>query len=193
MKNTTWRLVETAVLDEGIDYDGTQLRSHFVRARGGIAGDGVVAFFGACEVSGEQLVDLEDREAGDRIVAKRMLHFIGEHFGAPLREVDWRLLLFAQILRDRIEELAPGVRLRRDGDDLFLGERKLTVAIATATPTSCVFHLGVNVDPAGAPVSAVGLAELGVDPPALARLVLGRYAAECERVEAAMRKVRGTS
>ena len=191
MTRADWALVGTAVLDGDLDYTGAELRSHFVREQSGIAGDGVVAFAGACEVAGERLVDLEDREADDRIVAARMLHFIGEHFLAPLAEMNWRLRLLAQIVRDVVEELAPGARLRREGDDLFLGERKLTVAIATATPVSRVFHLGVNIDPSGAPVPAVGLAELGIDPAALARLVLDRYAAECVSVLGAICKVRG--
>lgn len=193
MTNEGWKLVGIALIDDDIDYTGLELRSHFVREQSGIEGDGVIAFTGACGVAGDRLVDLEDREAGDRIVAARMLHFIGEHFFASLAEMNWRLRLFAQIIRDAVEELAPGVDLRREGDDLFLVERKLTVAIATATPVSRVFHLGVNVDPAGAPVPAIGLAELGIDPPALARLALDRYAGECESVAAAICKVRGTA
>lgn len=185
------RCVETAVLEDMIEYTGAELRSHFVRARSGIAADGVVAFLGPCGVAGAALVDLEDAERGSEIDARLMLHFIGEHFQCPLREGNVRLRLFAAIVRDAVAEAVPGARPERRGDDLFVDRRKLTVAIATVTPVSLVFHFGVNVDPAGAPVPAIGLGELGIDPVAFARLVLDRYADECASIELALRKVRG--
>ena len=51
--------------------------------------------------------------------------------------------------------------------------------------------LGVNVDPAGAPVPAVGLEELDIEPEKLAARVMEGYSAECESIEIALRKVRG--
>lgn len=185
------RLLETAFLEERIEYTGLELRSHFVRERSAIAGDGVVAFLGGCLVGGDRLVDLEDAEAGNEIVSKRMVHFIGEHFQCPLREGNLRLRLFVSIAADVLREMAPGAEVVRRADDLFIGERKLSVAICTATAVSIVFHFGVNDDPLGAPVAAVGLSELGVDARAFARAVLKRYVEECESVEFAIRKVRG--
>lgn len=184
------RIVEMAFLPLPLDYTGAELRSHFVRERGRIEWDGVVAFVGACAVRGERLVDLEDAEGGSEIVAERMLHFIGEHFQCGLREANARLRLFVSIAREALEDRASAARVDRRGDDLFVGERKLSVAICTATPVSAVFHFGVNVDPLGAPVPAIGLVELGVDAAAFAREVLDRYAAECEAIERALRKVR---
>jgi len=139
MTSELLRLVETAFLPEPLDYTGAELRSHFVRERGRIESDGVVAFVGACAVRGERLVDLEDAEAGDEIVAARMLHFIGEHFPCALREANLRLRLLVSIARDALAEAAPSARVLRRGDDLFVGERKLSVAICTATPLSAVF------------------------------------------------------
>jgi hypothetical protein len=185
------RFIGIRRLDERIDYTGAELRSHFVRERSGIEGDGLVAFTGACRVSGGRLVDLEDAERGDFIEARLMLHFIGEHFQRPLTEVSVRLLLFSSIVAERLSELAPHVRVSRRGDDLFIGERKLSVAICTVSPVSALFHFGVNVDPAGSPVPAVGLAELGVGAAELAERVLAAYARECESIERAIRKVRG--
>ncbi len=184
-------LVEVLWTGRAADYDGSQLRSHYIREQTGIANDAVIAFAGACNVRGARLVDLEDAEAGSTIVAAHMLHFIGEHFQAPLREANFRLRLFVSILKERIEATAPGVKLSRDGDDLFAGKRKLTVAIATSGPLSSLFHCGVNIDPAGAPVPAVGLEELGIDHAALAEAVLEGYREECLSIELAMRKVRG--
>ncbi len=81
--------------------------------------------------------------------------------------------------------------LRRDGDDLWAGERKLSVSIATASPVSTLMHVALNIDPTGAPVPAVGLAEWGVDPEELAGEVLASYAAEMASADRARCKVRG--
>jgi hypothetical protein len=121
-----------------------------------------------------------------------MVHFIGEHFECTLRETNCRLRLFTGIIGEFIREYAPDLVLRRDGDDLFIAERKLTVAIATVTPVSTVFHCGVNVDPRGAPVPAIGLEEIGVDAEKFAGAVLDRYRYECLSIDRAVRKVRGT-
>jgi hypothetical protein len=183
--------LETRWLDTGIGYTGAELRSHFIREITGVRDDGLVAFTGKCDVSGERLVDLEDAESGSVIVARMMLHFIGEHFQCPLPEGNVRLRLFASILADAIVGLVPGTPVTRLGDDLFIDERKLSVAICTVSPVSAVFHLGVNIDPSGAPVPAVGLDELGVDPRELAERAMAVYRSECESIGRALRKVRG--
>ncbi len=184
-------VLKTKWLEDRLDYDGLQLRSHFIREAAGIFDDGVVAFAGSCDVEADSLVDLEDAMAGSTIKAAMMLHFIGEHFGCPLRESNFRLRLFASIVKDVIESAGAEEEVRRDGDDLFLGERKLSVAISTVTPVSSVFHFGVNIDPAGAPVPAVGLKELGLEAPSTAGSVLERYHDECGQIELALRKVKG--
>ncbi len=184
-------MVEMKILDERIDYTGDQLHSHFVREKAGITSDGVVAFKGACAVTGSRLVDLEDAEQHSSIIAEEMLHFIGEHFECTLREANYRLRLFVSILGEFVRELAPGLVPTRDGDDIFIAERKLTVAIATVSPVSTVFHCGVNIDPQGAPVPAIGLSEIGIDPDQFAAAVLERYRDECLSIDRAIRKVRG--
>jgi uncharacterized protein len=193
MKDRTYVPLETSFIAEEIAYTGAELRSHFVREKSGIVWDGVIAFFGACGVSGTRLVDLEDAEEQHEIISKRMLHFIGEHFQQPLREGNVRLRLFASIVKETLEEMSPGIAVTRDGDDLYINGRKLTVAICTASALSTVFHFGVNVNPAGAPVSAVGLKKFDVDPKQFGNAVLARYERECESIERALRKVRGVA
>jgi hypothetical protein len=184
-------MIETKILDESIDYTGDQLRSHFVREKAGITADGVIAFTGACAVTGPRLVDLEDAEQHSSIIAEMMLHFIGEHFECTLREANYRLRLFIGIVGEVLRDLATGPVLTRDGDDIYIAERKLTVAIATVSPVSTVFHCGVNIDPQGAPVPAVGLEEIGVETERFAAAVLERYRTECISIDLAIRKVRG--
>ena len=190
MASGPFRFIETAFLPGEVAYTGAELRSHFIREKGGILGDGVVAFVGACAVASAALVDLEDAEAGSEIASARMIHFIGEHFQCALREANLRLRLLVSIAGDALDEMAPRARVVRRGDDLSVGDRKLSVAIATSTPVSAVFHFGVNDDPRGAPVRAIGLVELGVEAKSFALAVLDRYAAECESIERALRKVR---
>lgn len=191
MGTDEYSLIETRFLEEEIDYDGGQLRSHFIRERTGLGADGLIAFIGRCDVRGDALVDLEDAESGDSIVAGRMLHFIGEHFSMGLREGNLRLRLLAAMAGEMLEESIGGARISRAGDDLFVGELKLSVAICTKSAVSVLFHLGINIDPAGAPVPAVGLGELGVEPEEFARALLDRYGRECRSIEIALRKVRG--
>ncbi len=84
---------------------------------------------------------------------------------------------------------SPVVIVRR-GDDLYDGDRKLSVSIATLSPNSALLHFAINVDPAGAPVPAKGLAEYGVDPREFAEAVLSSYAAETSGARRAVGKVR---
>lgn len=184
-------MIETSWTGRTLDYDGTQLRSHFIREEAGLMNDAVIGFSGACDVSGGRLVDLEDAETGSVIISASMVHFIGEHFQCPLREGNFRLRLFVSIIKETVEQLTGDIEIFRTGDDLFIAGRKLTVAIATVSSVSTLFHCGVNIDPQGAPVPAIGLEELGVDFAELARLVLEKYSEECASVEMALRKVRG--
>jgi hypothetical protein len=169
-------------------YTGEQLRSLWVYRTFGVVGDCIASFLGPCDVSGERLVDQVDAAAGDSIKAAWMLHFIVEHFEGDLRTIVLRQRLLVALARGI---LAPSLEgLRREGDDLFVGERKLSVSIATVSPISGLIHLGLNVDPAGAPVAACGLAEFGVDPRAFAEDLMGAYVAETESVERARCTVR---
>ena len=169
-------------------YTGEQLRSLWIYRTFGTEGDAIVWFAGPCEVSGEHLVDQVDAAANDFIRAARMMHFIVEHFDGDLNHAILRqrllVCLAAEALRDGIEGL------RRVGDDLFVREEKLSVSIATVSPVSGLIHLGVNIDPAGAPVPACGLGRLGVDPWAFAERLAGAYVAEVERMEKARCTVR---
>ncbi len=177
-------------MDEEIIYTGRELRSHWIGEIAGLSGDAIVAFTGPGEVPVERLVDLEDVRRGVGIIAAQMLHFLVEHFDTDLSETVLRqrllVCLAAEILNGR-----QTVPVRRDGDDLYVDQRKLSVSIATSSPVSTLIHLGLNIDPTGAPVPAVGLAELGVSPPDLAHQIMAGYVAELESCQAARCKVRG--
>jgi hypothetical protein len=139
-------------------------------------------------VANEDLVDLDDARAGEFIEAAEMAHVIMEHPGGEMETAVLRqrtlVCILCEILSGR------GLKVRRSGDDVFLGDRKLTVSIAAPGPVSTLIHLGVNVDPEGAPVPAVGLREMGVDPMGILTELLERYRVEIESIRYATRKVR---
>lgn len=177
--------LQTLFSREPRPYTGVELRPHFLLTELGLKGSGIGAFIGPCRVATEHLVDWEDRLAADRIEAAQMIHFIGEFFGIGLREgVIFQRLMMA-ILGESL-----GAAVTRSGDDLFCRKRKLSVSIVTASPVSILLHTGINIDPAGAPVPAIGLTEMGVDPQAWIPRVLASVAEEWEGMEWACAKVR---
>lgn len=176
--------------DERIDYDGSQLRAHWLLARFGLVGDAIVGFRGACRVAADEIADLEDLD-GPGIAADDMVHFLWEDFTGPdlLLAVHRQRLLAAQVA-ELVRELAGAAPLRRSGDDLWIDRGKLSISIATVSPVSALIHFAVNATPGGAPVATATLADLGVDPVAFGREVLTRVAAEQASIALARAKVR---
>lgn len=183
------RLLRHVALEPRQPYDGTQLRPHFLRQRFGVQGDAAVVFRGAADVRGTALVDLEDRAQKHFIKSADMLHLMVERFEVDLVQGIFLQRMIASITADRVRAAAPGRDVRRNGDDVRVDGRKLTVSIATVSPVSTLIHFGINVDPTGAPVAAVGLAELGIDPAAFAPALLEAIDAELEGIAAARAKV----
>lgn len=177
------------ILDGMVPYTGLELRSGWVAAKTGLSGDAAAGFVGPCDVPTAHLVDLDDARAGAFIRAAAMAHVIVEHPACPLAQAVLRQRLLVCILA----EVLGVARVRRDGDDLYVAGRKLTVSIAAPAPAASLIHLGVNVDPAGAPVPAVGLDELRVDPVSLLGGLLERYGRELASIAHAETKVRTVS
>ncbi|MBC7691629.1 MAG: DUF366 family protein [Methylotenera sp.] len=179
-------------------YTGVELRPHFLLSEMNLKGSGIGAFIGPCQVKTEHLVDWEDRLVNDHIQAKQMVHFIGEFFGASLGECVFaqRLLMatMAQEINLRLHANAKSISkadfVVREGDDLFIHGRKMSVSIVTSSPVSQLLHAGVNIDPAGAPVAAIGLKELGIPEVEWVHAVLKSFAEEWESIEWACTKVR---
>ena len=176
------------VLDGEIPYTGRELRTGWVLEHTGLEGDAAAAFVGSCYVANRDLVDLDDARAGTHIESAEMAHVIIEHPGCTLQTAVLRqrmlVCLLCEILRDR------DWPVRRDGDDVYLDKRKLTVSIAAPSGRSALIHLGINIRPEGAPVPAVGIEELGIDAIELLTDLLGRYRSELESCDHAQTKVR---
>jgi uncharacterized protein len=175
------------ILEGETAYTGAELRSGWVRERAGLSGDAATGFVGRCHVPTENLVDLDDARAGFFIRAASMAHVIVEH-ACSLEVAVLRQRLLVAILGELLSKR--GKRMRRDGDDLYYDGRKLTVSIAAPAPASCLIHLGINVDPDGAPVPAVGLSEMRVDARELLAELLTCYDRELATSAHAATKVR---
>jgi hypothetical protein len=142
------------------------------------------------------MVDEADRKQGAVIRSEDMVHFIAEFFHPDLeRAVIWQRLLVC-VMREVIEERSATAFLSRRGDDLFAlsqegFHKKLTVSIATASPVSCLIHVGINVTALEAPVPAMGIGDLGLDVGEFVERVLAVFAADVQGIRLARCKVRG--
>lgn len=181
------------VIDKEIKYTGSELAPHWIYKNFNLLGDSAVAFVGECEVKLTEMVDISDVINNEPIYSKKMLNIIIEHFNINLQEGVLRQRMLVTILKELIENMLPDVKILRDGDDLFYMNRKLTVSIATKSMTSVLIHLGINIDPEGAPVDASGLkTHLGInDVEKFACELLKNYNDEMNSVSEAACKVRG--
>lgn len=183
--------MKTLLINENIKYEGWQLAPHWIYKNFKIQGDAIVAFIGECEVKLTEMVDIEDVINNEPIYSKNMLSFITEQFNVDLIEGVFRQRLLICIIKEALEKR--GFRVRRNGDDLFVNDRKLTVSIATKSLTSILIHTGINIDSTGAPVSASGLtSDLGItDIREFAQEIMQKYSEEIDDIILASTKVRG--
>jgi len=209
--------LKTLFAPREIAYTGEQLRSHWAYRSYDLLGDSAVAFVGPCDVRPEHMKDVEDVKAGSRIYSESMLHFIVEHFGCGLEEAVLRQRLLIAIMGEnlnrRVGQSAANAgrggqrkkgrlgdseirrlesrQVVRRGSDLYDGDFKLTVSIASVSPVSALIHAGINISSRNTPVPTRGLADYGIEPREFAEGILSGYAAECEGLLRARCKVRG--
>ncbi len=186
-------MMHTQWLPQLIHYDGSQLRSHWIYDQTQLVGDAIVAFVGGARVDDAHMVDLEDRTKQAWIFSERMLHYVIEHFGFDLTQTIALQHLLTAIVADVLRVQHPQLALRRTGNDLFDGDAKLSVSIATATPVSTVIHFGINILSTNTPVTTKGLADYGIDPQPFAERIMQAYATEVARILHARAKVRAVS
>lgn len=184
-------MMKTKFIDEEIKYIGSQLSPHWIYKNFKIQGDSIVAFIGECKVDLTEMVDIEDVINNEPIYSKSMLSFISEQFGIGLTEGVFRQRLLVCIIKELLEE--KGIFVVRQGDDLMIEGRKLSVSIATKSITSILIHTGLNIVSEGAPVAASGLmSELGISNiKEFALEVMKRYSEEIDDIVLAGTKVRG--
>ena len=178
-------------INDEIKYIGSQLAPHWIYKNFNIQGDAIVSFIGECEVKLTEMVDIEDVINNEPIYSKSMLSFITEQFGISLIEGVFRQRLLICIIKELLE--ARGIFVVRNGDDLMIDNKKLSVSIATKSINSVLIHTGLNILSEGAPVEASGLkSELGIDDIiSFANEVMVKYCNEIDDIILASAKVRG--
>lgn len=180
--------MKCVILEEKTDYDGSQISSLWGYNSFGVQEDSIIIFRGACDVKIEHMIDLEDRRENESIWSEDMLSFIIEHFDSTdLKLIYARQRLFTAIVREYLADI--GVSTSREGDDLFLEGKKLTVSIASTSAVSQKIHFGINVTH-----SVYGnLEEAGIKGEGIRKLMqeIGkRYVREFEDIEKDLRKSR---
>jgi uncharacterized protein len=82
--------------------------------------------------------------------------------------------------------------LRRDGDDIFVNDGKLSISIATVSPMSTLIHFALNCTNEGTPedVETAAFDELGIDPKIYATKLMELFAKEVSEIEFATCKVK---
>ncbi len=183
--------MKTLFIDDEIKYIGSQLAPHWIYKKFKIQGDSIVAFCGECEVKLTEMVDIEDVINNEPIYSKCMLSFITEQFNIELVEGVLRQRLLITTIKEVLE--SRGFKVKRNGDDLFVNDKKLSVSIATKSLTSVLIHTGINILSEGAPIEVSGLeSDLGIkDIKEFALEVMKRYSDEIDDIILASTKVRG--
>lgn len=187
--------MQTKLINKRINYDGSQLSSHWIFKNTGITGDAAVVFTGGCDVSPAFMVDLEDLSTHSSIYSLEMLHFIAEFFDHDLEKSILRQRILICIIEEVIKKDRKNLDIQREGDDLYLlkkGKRlKLTVSIATVSPVSTLIHAGINIISDKVPVPACGLKEIKIrDSKKFGLNVLKRFSEEMSGVLYARTKVK---
>jgi len=180
--------LEIKYIDKKTRYDGSQLAPHWIYKTTGIMGDAVVAFCGPCNISYDNMADLEDVLAKESIKADNMLHFIGELFGKDCFSAIGVQNAFVSEIHSSL--LKKGVKVVKHGDDLFVGKGKLSISIASVSSVSALIHIGINIENKGTPVTTSALQEFGIKPKDFAMDVLKRMKKEYSRMVLASCKVR---
>lgn len=183
--------MKTKLIEEEIKYTGLELAPHWIYKNFNLQGDAIVAFIGECEVHLTEMVDVEDVINNEPIYSKKMINFICETFNIGLVEGVLRQRLLITTIKEVLEN-DYNVRVVRNGDDLFIDGKKLSVSIATKSTTSVLIHTGINIDATGAPVKASELNSInGLIPRNFAQKVMEKYAEEVEDIVLATTKVSG--
>lgn len=179
------KFVEQAIL-----YDGSQLVPHWIYKTFGLMGNALVAFRGGCHVPLEKMVDLADVREKKNIFSHEMLHFVGEFFDQDLTKTILLQRLLVSLAQQEIMFRSRNSLIVRGGNDLYEGDAKLSVSIATASPVSTLLHFGINLTSHGTPVKTKGLNDYKIEVEPFAKALLESFKNEFESLSVARSKVK---
>ncbi len=185
--------MKLTILKESIMYDGSQI-SPLWGLRKGIKGDSVIVFHGPMDVEFDNMKDLEDEKARKAIKGDDLVHFIVERFDSPasMRLAYYMQRLLIACVKEVLREY--GIETIRNGDDLYIDSRKLTVSIASAGISGEKIHCGINITTSGTPpdISTCALIDLGIkDWEQLAKDIAELFIKDVEDIEGDIAKTKG--
>jgi hypothetical protein len=183
-------LLKTKYLSEASEiYDGSQLRPLWIYLEHGLIGSSGVAWVGPCRIHFDKMIDGEDKIAGAQICGGSMVHFIFELFDITLLSAVCFQRLMANWVQSVVQDFNPSILLRREGDDLYWGEKKFSISIATQSTRSCLVHFAVNVTNQGTPILTCALSDFQIEPALLISKVFERATLEWSSIWEATYKV----
>ena len=146
-------------VDEIFEYDGSQINPSWAFQEFGIYGSSIVTWIGPVNITPDNLKDFAD--VGLEIKSNNMVNFICEFFDQQptnMRIAYLRQRLLVMIFREILTEY--GVATTREGDDIFVDNRKLSISIASVSLSSAKIHFALNLEDKG---TTIGLYDIRVD------------------------------
>ena len=151
-------------VDEIFEYDGSQINPSWAFQEFGIYGSSIITWIGPVNIAPDNLKDFAD--VGLEIKSSYMVNFICEFFDQQptnMRVSYLRQRLLVMIFREILTEY--GISTKREGDDIFVENRKLSISIASVSLSSAKIHFALNLEDKGTPddVETIGLFDIKVN------------------------------
>lgn len=148
-------------VEDIFEYDGSQINPSWAFQEFGIYGSSIVTWIGPVNITPDNLKDFAD--VGLEIKSNNMVNFICEFFDQQptnMRIAYLRQRLLVMIFREILTE--NGVKTTREGDDIFVDGRKLSISIASVSLSSAKIHFALNLEDKGTPgdVETIGLYDI---------------------------------
>ena len=148
-------------VEDIFEYDGSQINPSWAFNEFGIYGSSIITWIGPVNITPDNLKDFAD--VGLEIKSNYMVNFICEFFDQQptnMRIAYLRQRLLVMIFREILTER--GVETTREGDDIFVDGRKLSISIASISLSSAKIHFALNLEDKGTPsdVDTIGLYDI---------------------------------
>ena len=148
-------------INEIFEYDGSQINPSWAFQEFGIYGSSIITWIGPVNITPDNLKDFAD--VGLEIKSDNMVNFICEFFDQQppnMRVAYLRQRLLVMIFREILTEY--GIKTTREGDDIFVDNRKLSISIASVSLSSAKIHFALNLEDKGTPrdVDTIGLFDI---------------------------------